>query len=408
MIPPTQTPSIAPVAPRPASPPPPPPSPRLSAVEQGDVAAGRLSTVEGRVFAVPPAGTSNPAPPTVRWGEQPAGTPYRQTFESVAARIGTSDPATVSAEIDRQLYGTAAPATARTISTPAAAATSEEGVGSFLDGAVRGNFSDNTSWSATGGQVVVGFVPVLGQIADARDTVASIGQVARGEEGGWLNLGASVVGWVPGVGDGLKAAIRGGSHVAEAGADVARTAARQGDEVAGAVIRQADEAIPRKQIVMEGGGKGEWPKELNARNLEANADYLVNGYKYGTDAQGRVTHVEGKLDLETAQRNDYQQKVSGRADRLPDDQGGHLIASIFNGPGDRLNLVPMNGNFNMGAWRQMEAKFEAALKRGEQVEVKIEAVYSGVSGRPDGFVVTSRIDGGRPVRDTFVNAPGGR
>ena len=82
---------------------------------------------------------------------------------------------------------------------------------------------------------------------------------------------------------------------------------------------------------MSGGTKGDWPRELNARNLQPNADYLVNGYLYKTDASGRVTSAQGKLDLQTAQRNGYQQQVAGRADRLPGDQGGHLIASIFNG-----------------------------------------------------------------------------
>lgn len=27
-------------------------------------------------------------------------------------------------------------------------------------------------------------------------------------------------------------------------------------------------------------------------------------------------------------------------------RGGYLIASIFNGPGEKLNLVPMDGNLN--------------------------------------------------------------
>lgn len=33
------------------------------------------------------------------------------------------------------------------------------------------------------------------------------------------------------------------------------------------------------------------------------------------------------------------QRVAGRQDRLPDDDGGHLIATQFNGPGDIDNLV---------------------------------------------------------------------
>lgn len=162
----------------------------------------------------------------------------------------------------------------------------------------------------------------------------------------------------------------------------------------------------RERIVMDGGSKGDWPPELNARDLQPNTDYVVNGYTYQTDAQGRVTSAEGQLDLKTADRNSYQQGVSGREDRLPDDQGGHLIASIFNGAGDRVNLVPMNGNFNMGAWRNMERGFEEALEAGKSVDVNIEVIYSGDSTRPDGFVINSEV-GGVAQTDTFFNRPGG-
>jgi hypothetical protein len=221
-------------APNPAGAAPPPP-PRLNAVEQGDVAAGRLRVAEGRVFS----GTSDSAPPTRAWGAQPRGSGYREAFESAAGRLGTSDPVTVAAELDRQLYGASATPTPAPTAPARPAAASGEGVGSFVEGAVLGNFSDNRSWSATAGQVAVGFVPVVGQIADARDTIASVGQVLRGEEGGWLNLGASVVGWVPGVGDAAKAAIRGGGHVAEAGADVGKAVAHHADEAAAGLERGA-------------------------------------------------------------------------------------------------------------------------------------------------------------------------
>lgn len=203
----------------------PPPPPPLTAVQSGEVAAGRLHVAEGRVFD----GISASAPRTTDWGSQPAGSGYREAFDGAAARLGTTDPAQVGAELDRQLYAQAP--TASPAPVPAAA-NDREGVGSFVEGAILGDFGDNSSWSATAGQVVVGFVPVAGQIADLRDTAASIGQVIRGENGGWLNLGASVVGWVPGIGDAAKAAIRGGSNVADAGTEVAQGAARHVDDAA--------------------------------------------------------------------------------------------------------------------------------------------------------------------------------
>ena len=202
-----------------------------------------------------------------------------------------------------------------------------------------------------------------------------------------------------------------GARVVDKAADGVRAGEKVADDIplgakAPEPQRFPDPEPPRQRIVMDAGKKGDWPKELNARNLEPNADYVINGYKFATDVQGRVVSVEGKLDLKVAERNGYQQKISGRDDRLPDDQGGHLIASIFNGPGDRLNLVPMNGNFNMGAWRNLEDKLAAALKDGRKVEVKIDVVYPDSSGRPSQFVVTSQIDGIQS-RQIFSNIAGG-
>lgn len=175
---------------------------------------------------------------------------------------------------------------------------------------------------------------------------------------------------------------------------------------ASAVDDAAAAVVKRDQVVADGGTTGNWSPELNARNLKPDTDYLVNGYTYQTDDAGRVTSVEGSLNLNTADRNGYQQRVSGRDDRLPDDQGGHLIASIFNGPGDRVNLVPMDGNFNMGAWKTLEDKFADALGSGKTVDVNIDVIYNGASGRPDAFVVDYVIDG-VPETKTFMNRPGG-
>ncbi|HDX5555830.1 TPA: DNA/RNA non-specific endonuclease, partial [Escherichia coli] len=53
------------------------------------------------------------------------------------------------------------------------------------------------------------------------------------------------------------------------------------------------------------------------------------------------------------------------------DEGGHLIASIFNGPGEKLNLLPMDGNLNKGAWKSMENTWAKALSEGKDVKVNI-------------------------------------
>ncbi|MHA6316152.1 DNA/RNA non-specific endonuclease [Altererythrobacter sp. CAU 1778] len=162
----------------------------------------------------------------------------------------------------------------------------------------------------------------------------------------------------------------------------------------------------RPQIQIDGGSPGNWSRELNAPNLRANADYQVNGYTYRTNADGQVEAVSGRLDLSTAERNGYQQRVAGRDDRLESDQGGHLIASIFSGPGERVNLVPMDGNLNMGRWRSMEDTMAAALREGRSVDVNITVRYPEGSARPNAFRVEYTIDGNTQV-ETFRNRPGG-
>lgn len=163
----------------------------------------------------------------------------------------------------------------------------------------------------------------------------------------------------------------------------------------------------RNQFYVDGAGtKGAWRKEINIK-LQPDADYHVNGYKFSTDGSGRVKSVEGQLTLEKAERNGYQQVKAGGADRLPDDEGGHLIASIFNGPGEAINLKAMDGNFNKGEFKKLENTFAEALKDGKKVDVKIDVVHSTDSLRPDQFVVKYQIDGGRPVNVEFDNLPGG-
>jgi hypothetical protein len=139
------------------------------------------------------------------------------------------------------------------------------------------------------------------------------------------------------------------------------------------------------------GSKGSWSPELNASSFHPNSTYIVNGYTYTTDSAGRVTSVEGRLSSGTAARNRYRQSQVGRSSGVPGDHGGHLIASIFNGPGDRLNMVPMNGNLNMGRWRAMENTWAASLRSGQTVHVNVEAIYRDQSKRPSDFNVIYSI-----------------
>ena len=75
---------------------------------------------------------------------------------------------------------------------------------SVFDGAVVGDFSENESTVKKVTQVGIGLVPVAGQIADLRDTVAAVNDIREGRKGAWSNLGFVLAGWVPLAGDLVK------------------------------------------------------------------------------------------------------------------------------------------------------------------------------------------------------------
>ncbi|MEY0291136.1 DNA/RNA non-specific endonuclease, partial [Providencia rettgeri] len=172
----------------------------------------------------------------------------------------------------------------------------------------------------------------------------------------------------------------------------------------------ASKEIPKitneqKVIEIKSGNKGDWNKQLN--KPEPNTIYQVDGNKtYKTDSQGRVETVEAKLSLNSNDRNTYQQCKVGKCG-VAGDEGGHLIATIFTGPGEKLNIVPMNSNLNRSEWKKMENSWAKALKDNKEVDVRIEPIYSGNSERPVKFNVRYTIEGERPVIKNFTNAQGG-
>jgi hypothetical protein len=142
--------------------------------------------------------------------------------------------------------------------------------------------------------------------------------------------------------------------------------------------------------------------------LKPNVEYTTPaGYTYRTDDKGRIVSAEGKLNLGEARRNNHAQKVAGREDRLPDDEGGHLIATIFKGSGSLDNLVPMNGNLNKGEWKKLENMWRKQLEKGKSVEVKIKPVYKGESQRPVSFDIEYKIGKGKWQYKEFQNKHGG-
>ncbi|NIA00850.1 DNA/RNA non-specific endonuclease [Massilia sp. CCM 8734] len=138
--------------------------------------------------------------------------------------------------------------------------------------------------------------------------------------------------------------------------------------------------------------------------LTPNVEYELNGYKYKTDAEGRIKSAEGELRLESGFRRESQQVAVGVDDgRLPNDAGGHLVGRQFDGYGGKENLVPMGSiNKGNGQWGQMETNWANRLKAGDTVQVKIDVIYNSATARPAAFDVTEIINGIKSQR-TILN-----
>jgi hypothetical protein len=267
------------------------------------------------------------------------------------------------------------------------AAPSSEGIGSFVDGFVRGDFSGNDSWSATAGQVVAGFIPIVGQIADVRDAAAAVGGIVSGREGAWADLGLAALGFVPGIGDVAKGAVRGGAQAVEAGTEIAQQAARHGDDIAAAAARGADDiaagATRSADDVAAGAAQGADDVAAGAARGADEAGAVVrtgrvgrNEVSWTVDAEGRPVHAEATLHevhdgTPRSSAEQRAQRETGHAGN-PGDQGGHIIGHRFMPDQGSVNMFPQAGEFNNGAYRLMENEWADWVDAGAEVRVNVD------------------------------------
>lgn len=219
-----------------------------------------------------------------------------------------------------------------------------------------------------------------------------------------LGVSALTVGLAPNFG----AAAKIGRRIANAGGD-AQVVAQQTHRKAGALARLRN----KSHVVEPPGEKGAWNKNLrpgrrpsNKHNdfeermaryqpFDANTVYEVGSHIYETNRNGLVERVTGALQLTGRDRNSFAQKTVGWDSRWLDDQGGHLIAAIFGGPGEGINLIAQNVSKNNGEFRVLENAWGNAMAKGGAVTVDIEVVY-GNRFRPTHLIVNSYVDG-RPL-----------
>ena len=162
-------------------------------------------------------------------------------------------------------------------------------------------------------------------------------------------------------------------------------------------ITEADPASSALDTVMlNRGSTGDWNKIAN--NPQPSTIYQFdNGYTYTTDTAGRVTTVQADLKLDPWDRNGYQQLKAGGDCRTETDCGGHLIAAMFGGPGEGVNLVAMDKTLNGqgGGFYLLEQEWRKGLLKAppDNIKVSVEPIYNNGGKRPSDFIVRQTVNG---------------
>lgn len=211
---------------------------------------------------------------------------------------------------------------------------------------------------------------------------------------------------------GVDKAAKGGrvAGLADDAADANR-AANRADDLGDTLARAETGVAVAGRPVLRFESLDDFNRAANA--ARPNTKYEFGTYRWSTDDHGRVVRAEGRVDLDPVGRNDPElQRRIGHEGR-PTDVGFHVIADLFGGPTNRLNVVPGNGkpigdglpNLNNGAYKRFENRIARLVEDGHEVEVRIGAQYNpgNTSSRPDRFIAQYRVDGGDWVRHSFIN-----
>lgn len=120
----------------------------------------------------------------------------------------------------------------------------------------------------------------------------------------------------------------------------------------------------------------------------------ANGYTFGLDAQFLPRKITGTLTGgPRSKRSRSMQANAGKPDRLPTDDGGHYIATRFNGPREKFNHFAQDSNVNRGRYRALEDDWARDLAKGKKVIIDIRPRFRGGSVRPYEIDIIWHTDG---------------
>ena len=157
-----------------------------------------------------------------------------------------------------------------------------------------------------------------------------------------------------------------------------------------------------------------------ANQAEPNTTYQFGNYAWSTDDQARIVHVEGKVKLKKHGRKTTDQvtttAIGKSADAQPGDVGFHLVGDQFDGPINRLNVVPGNGvsfgelkALNLSAYKSWEKEVAVLAQTHDDLTIRIKAKFNKSNGttRPDVFEVAYHTGDGKWEKTLLRNQAGG-
>jgi hypothetical protein len=160
-------------------------------------------------------------------------------------------------------------------------------------------------------------------------------------------------------------------------------------------LRQGGAARCELATAWQGGRQdGHNDHDARLRDPDGDTTYVVDGpdghlFQFETDARGHTIRARTSLTALDQPRAERLQREAKRAKGGDvDDDGGHLIANSFGGPGEEINVIPQDWFQNQrGDWRRLEREWRRLLDAGCDVEVEIAPRHGGGHPRPTALVV---------------------
>ncbi len=168
------------------------------------------------------------------------------------------------------------------------------------------------------------------------------------------------------------------------------------------ITRFDGDTIRAQGGIGKGSDKGTRNHILNIVPLIRSVAYITTNpaqqryIKFITDTAGRVKEIDAQLEpvvqLESDRRRDGSQQTTlckQLKNGFSNDDGGHIIASLFDGTVEQINYFPQSVNTNRGPWKNMETEWKNQRNAGVSVHVNIKVEFTAGSNnrRPIRFEI---------------------